>query len=236
MNEDICIFKRVEKKYMLSKQQMNLLLSKISDHLTLDEHGKSTVMSIYLDTPDFLLIRNSIEAKTYKEKLRLRSYGVPDAHDKVFMEIKKKFKGVVYKRRVCMDYCDALEYIKTGKTGDTSQIMQEIDTAMKHYGNPQPGALIAYEREAYFSAYDPGFRITFDANIRYNFDTPEFNAKTCTCILPENTLIMEVKTNGGMPLWMSRALDELKIYPTSFSKYGTAYKDMLMLGKDVQYA
>lgn len=171
-----------------------------------------------------MLIRNSIDAKTYKEKIRLRSYGTPSKNDKVFLEIKKKFKGVVYKRRISLSLGDAYDYIEKGLRPEESQIMSEIDYCMNFYRHPSPSMLIAYERDAYYVKDMPNLRITFDSNVRYRTDDLFLeNGNEGKTILPENTYIMEVKTDGAMPLWLAHALDKCKMYPSSFSKYGTAF-------------
>lgn len=222
---DIFIFRRVEKKYRLTPPQKEALLRNIGTHLVPDEHGRNTICSLYLDTPDFLLIRNSIEARGYKEKLRLRSYGTPAADDQVFLEIKKKYKGVVYKRRVSMTLREAMDYIASGQTSDDSQIMREIDYAMRFYRQPKAAMFIAYEREAYFAPELPHLRITFDTNVRCRETELDLSAgHEGRRIVPEDAILMEVKTDGSMPLWLSHALDELQLFPTSFSKYGTAYQ------------
>lgn len=224
--KDTFVFKRVEKKYRVSKSEKDELLSEISDYLTPDPHGRSTICSVYLDTPDFLLIRNSIEAKTYKEKLRLRCYGTPDKNDKVFLEIKKKFKGVVYKRRVSMTLSQAEDYLLNGTRPEDSQIMNEIDYAMRFYRSPAPAMLIAYERDAYFVKDMPNLRLTFDSNVRYRVNNLHLdNGSKGDIIIPEDCYILEIKTDGAMPLWLSHALSKLKILPASFSKYGTAYRE-----------
>ncbi len=227
---DIYTFKRVEKKYRVTAQDKENLLSEIGDHLIPDSHGKSTICSLYLDTPDFLLIRNSIAARTYKEKLRIRSYGTPDENGRVFFEIKKKFKGVVYKRRVSMTLAQAENYIEHGLRPEESQIMSEIDYAMGFYRQPKPRMLIAYERDAFYVKDMPNLRITFDSNIRYRQEDLflEHGNKGKT-LLPEDVYIMEVKTDGAMPLWLSHALAKCEILPSSFSKYGTAYNEQLAI-------
>lgn len=228
MPSDIFIFKRVEKKYFLNPQQVDMLMSKIGCFVVPDSHGESTICSLYLDTPDNLLIRNSIDAKAYKEKLRLRSYGTPDKTDKVFLEIKKKLNGVVYKRRVALPLGDAMEYIISLEKPFDSQIMREIDYAMKFYNHPLPKMMVAYKRMAYFAEDIPGLRITFDSEVRYRTTDLELDSgDNGTKILPDDVIIMEIKTGGAMPVWLSRALDECEIFPTSFSKYGTAYKQTL---------
>ena len=224
---DIFTFKRVEKKYRVTQREKDALLLTIGEYLIPDPHGKSTICSLYLDTPDFLLIRNSIDAKTYKEKLRLRSYGTPRKDDKVFLEIKKKFKGVVYKRRISLSLGNAYDYLEKDIRPEESQIMSEIDYCMRFYRHPSPKMLIAYERDAYYVKDMPNLRITFDSNIRYRTDDLFLeNGNGGKTVLPENTYIMEVKTDGAMPLWLSHALDKCKILPSSFSKYGTAYREI----------
>lgn len=218
------IFKRVEKKYRITEATYLSLMERIGEQLEPDRYGKSTVCNLYLDTPDFLLIRNSIEAVSYKEKLRVRSYGIPKEDGTVFFEIKKKYKGTVYKRRISTTYSKVMTYLSGGECPDDSQIMRELDYTMGYYRWPQPRALIFYEREAFFAKEIPGLRLTFDRNIRYRFDnlTPE-HGDVGTSILEDGYVLMEIKTDGGMPLWLSHILNDLAIYPSRFSKYATAY-------------
>lgn len=225
MSKDICIFKRVEKKYLITKQQKDQLLGKIGAFLVPDSHGKSTIRSLYLDTPDFLIIRNSIDAKAYKEKLRLRSYGTPSASSQVFLELKKKYQGVVYKRRVSMSLEDAEIYFDIGLKPVQTQIMSEIDYAMSFYGHPVPQMMIAYEREAFFVNRMPDMRLTFDSEIRYRNHHLRLELGTDgKTIIPNDTFLLEIKTTGAMPIWLADALDVCHIFPSSFSKYATAYQ------------
>lgn len=235
--EDICIFKRTEKKYLLTESQYLSLMQRIRGNLTPDAHGKSTVCNLYLDTPSFLLIRRSIDAKNesavYKEKLRLRSYGTPNEKSHVFLEIKKKFKGVVYKRRVSMSLKQAMDYLQSGVKPFDSQIMREIDWAMQYYRHPAPAVYLCYDREAFYSEENPALRLTFDTNIRYRTE----NVRLEDGIFGKNILdgglyLLEIKSDGAMPLWLTGALDEERIFPTSFSKYATAYLDMQSLANE----
>lgn len=232
MAKDNFIFKRVEKKYMLTKAERAALLEKISPMLVPDKYGHSTISSLYLDTPDFRIIRASIEAKewghAYKEKLRLRTYGTPTAESNAFLEIKKKYKGVVYKRRISLSLAKAMEYINGGAKPPDSQIMREIDCSMRFYSHPKPAAVISYERDAFFVRDLPALRITFDSGVRYrNTDLDLTCGSDGKRLLDDGYSLMEIKTDGAMPLWLSHALDELKIFPASFSKYGRAYIDIM---------
>ena len=222
--EMTCNFKRIEKKYLLSEAQYSALFRRIGSHLKPDEFGRSTVMSLYLDTADYRIIRNSIEAEDYKEKLRLRSYGTAAPDTKVFLELKKKFDGVVYKRRAAMTLTEAERYLQTGSRPFKSQIMSEIDWAMRLYGWPQPRVMIACEREAWFDEAHPDLRLTFDRDIRYRESGLQLSRGSAGIrLLPEETVLLEIKTAGAMPLWLAQALDAEGILPGSFSKYGAAY-------------
>lgn len=191
---NVYIFRRIEKKYVISEEQYLALLGIIGERLIGDAHGRSTVNSLYLGTPDYRLIRASIETKNggsvYKEKLRVRSYGISSDDSGVFFEIKKKYAGVVYKRRVLMKLSECMEYIACGKKPFESQIMNEIDYAMTFYGNPTPRTLLSYEREAYLAREAPDLRITFDRAVRYRSDGPAVYIKCADKVfmtLAENT-------------------------------------------------
>ena len=219
-----CIFKRIEKKYLLSEAQYEKLFLRVSSHLKPDEYGRSTVLSLYLDTPDRRIIRNSINAVDYKEKLRLRSYGTAVPDSTVFLELKKKFGGVVYKRRAAMTLAEAERYLRMGIKPFESQIMSEIDWAMRFSQRPKGAMMIACEREAWYDGEHPDLRLTFDRNIRYRENELHLNRGSAGInLLPKNTVLLEIKTAGAMPLWLADALDAEWILPGSFSKYGAAY-------------
>ena len=224
------IFERTEKKYLLTKEQYDALLEKSKGKIEADEYGLTSICNIYFDTEDSELIRNSIEKPIYKEKLRLRSYGVPESEtSKVFLEIKKKFDGVVYKRRVAMTYKEAEEYLKNHVVPNVNpQILKEIDYIISYY-NLKPKLFLAYDRIAYYGVDDKELRITFDKNIRSREDNLSlFAGSDGTMLLEDDYLLMEIKSNGAMPLWLTNLLSELHIYPLSFSKYGNIYKQSLM--------
>lgn len=219
------IFKRYEKKYLISSEQYDALTQMTADLFSPDEFGRSTIMNIYFDTPSSLLIRRSIEKPVYKEKLRLRTYGRPTDDSNAFVEIKKKFKKVVYKRRVKMKYQEAYDYLINGAPPPkATQITNEIDWFMKYYGDVRPAMVISYERLAMFSNENKALRITYDRNILWRRHDLDLRCGAYgEPLLPEGYYLMEIKIPGAMPVWLAHMLDELKIYPASFSKYGRAY-------------
>lgn len=229
------VFKRTEKKYLINTDEYLNIIDIIRSHMHLDENRGNRIFSLYFDTPDALLIRRSIDKPLYKEKLRLRAYGVPNDDSQVFAEIKKKYKKTVYKRRAVMKYRDARDFLTTGVIpqgyDDQHQILNEISWFVKSYPDLSPFMLISYERSAYFGTDDPHLRITFDSDIKWScnrlFPT-DINGES---LLPSDSIIMEIKISGAMPLWLVSLLSDNNIYPTSFSKVGTAYKENLQKGK-----
>ena len=219
------VLERTETIYILTLSQRRALLEKIEQYVKPDEYGESTVCSLYFDTDNHRLIRQSMEKPTYKEKLRLRSYGTPKRDGNVFLELKKKYNGVVYKRRLTLSYNAAMAYIRRGVLPEDSQIMREIDWAMKYYEGIAPKMFIAYDRTAFYSKQDHELRVTFDRNVRFRTDNLDLaKGNYGERILDPSLCIMEIKALSAMPMWLTKALGELKIYPGSFSKYGTAYQ------------
>ncbi|MDO4555556.1 MAG: polyphosphate polymerase domain-containing protein [Lachnospiraceae bacterium] len=219
------VFNRYEKKYLMTEEIYRKLRFQIKNDMQEDEYGLHTICNIYYDTPQSLLIRRSLEKPVYKEKLRLRSYGIPDLHSDVFLEIKKKYKGIVNKRRIQLTLEEAYQYLEHGNRPEKkSQILNEIDYLLQIYPLKQ-GIYLAYDRIALFGRKDPEFRVTFDKNIRsrrtmMGLENGDFGTK----LLPDFYYLMETKILGATPVWFSRILSELEIYPISFSKYGNIYK------------
>ena len=230
MSKYKAVFKRYEKKYIVTSSQKEKLVETMLDYMTPDEYGQSTICNIYFDTPDFRIIRSSIEKPLFKEKLRLRSYGVPGQDSNVFVELKKKYKGVVYKRRIHMSYVDSLEYLLKGVCPEKAnpQVLNEINYFLSVYPGIRPAVSLFYDRTAYYGKTDRELRITFDSNIRFrNKNLDLSKGSDGSSLLDEEKSIMEIKCIGSMPLWLSAELDRMEIFPTSFSKYGSAYRIMM---------
>ena len=234
IKEAVCVyesvFQRVEKKYLLTKTQYEKLFPDILARCVPDTYLESNICSIYYDTPDYLLIRRSLEKPTYKEKLRIRSYTVPNSDTNVFVELKKKYLGTVYKRRINLPYGKAMGFLNAADPASEaeSQIEKEIAYCFSLYKGMRPSMFISCHRLSYIGKDDYGLRITFDDNVFFRDTELELDKGIYgESLLPEGSRIMEIKTLKSMPLWLSASLDENAVYPCSFSKYGTAYTILL---------
>jgi hypothetical protein len=222
-------FERYEKKYLVSEIKYRQLYQCLMDRMAADDYGETEICNVYFDTPTHLLIRNSLEKPVYKEKLRLRSYGTPSEGDMVYVELKKKYKGTVYKRRVKMELNDAEQYLYYRKPVEQpSQIVREIDWFFRFYGNIEPSMYLSCHRIAMFGLEDPQLRVTFDRDILWREQELwlEYGVWGNSLLQPGERL-MEIKIPEVMPLWLSHILDKLELYPVSFSKYGRGYEQSL---------
>lgn len=222
-------FERRELKYRITDAQRAALEAAFGARMVPDEHGESTICNIYYDTADYRLIRASLEKPAYKEKLRLRSYGVTEPCGEVFLELKKKYKGIVYKRRITLPEDAAGEFIAgRAPLGEHGQIGREIEYFTAFYAPLLPAVHLSYERSAWFSREDRDLRITFDKNIRFRQEDVSLTLPAGgRRILPEGESLMEIKAAAALPLWLVSELDTLGIYQSTFSKYGEAYKAIL---------
>lgn len=234
------VFNRYEKKYMLTKEQYERVTDAMSLRMVPDKYNEDKefyqISNIYYDTWDDRLIRASIEKPVYKEKLRMRSYGVPQLSDRVFVEIKKKYNGVVNKRRTSMMLSDAYGYLDgyisiDGVMEDypdiNIQVLREIDYFKNMYGL-MPKLYLSYDRRAYFEKDDGDFRVTFDTNITtrrkdVKLESGSYGMK----LLEPDMYLMEIKISGAVPIWFSNIISGFNIFPISFSKYGTEYRNYI---------
>lgn len=227
------VFKRYEKKYILTQSQFQRLMFHFSGRMAMDHYGKHKICNIYYDTQDYELIRTSLEKPEYKEKVRLRSYGIPSGGDTVFLELKKKFGGVVYKRRAAMNLNEAEHYLKEHiKPRQDSQILHELDYTILRY-HLIPAVYLSYDRTAYYGHENSELRVTFDTNITGRSYALELERGSFGVnVLDQDLILMEVKISEAMPVWMSALFSELGIFPVSFSKYGTYYKTCILKHKN----
>lgn len=223
------VFMRYELKYLLSPQQKQRVLEAMEDFMEPDRYGRTTIRNLYFDTDNYRLIRRSLDKPAYKEKLRLRSYGPAGPDSAVFVELKKKYEEVVYKRRVSLPQRQAMDWLLgQEKCPLDTQIAREVNYFLDFYQTLRPAVFLSYERQAFFAKDGSDFRVTFDENILCRQESVSLEAHVYgTPILPEGKCLMEIKCSGGIPLWMTQVLSREKIFKSSFSKYGTAYQTLI---------
>lgn len=240
------VFKRVEYKYLLSPQQFDSLTDSLAGKVRPDEFGRSTISSLYYDTRQFAMINRSLEKPVYKEKLRIRAYGTPEDGDPVYVELKKKFKGVVYKRRVPLTAKAAYAFMGGASYRSAAlafpladatlqdeflspkrvQIAEEIAQCCKRWEMPRPAMMVCVEREAYRCIDSPDLRITFDIMPRWRTDNLFFSAEQAGRLLyPDGKVIMEIKCADAYPFWLIEKLNRHGVYPQPNSKYGLSYQE-----------
>ncbi len=227
------VFNRSEKKYLIDYATTDTLIQMLGDDLIQDGRGSTIIRNLYLDTPEYQLIRRSIEKPLYKEKLRVRTYGeVTGPEHEAFLEIKKKLDGQVYKRRLALPLGEAEAFIE-GRTEPYNQIGRELAWTLKFYDSLQPAISVVYERCAYtYPGMDGNVRITIDCNLAAKPGAREdlflpFDASEYQLLLQKDCCVMEIKVLGAIPLELTCVLSKLEIYPTSFSKVGTAYNQLV---------
>lgn len=223
------VFRRRELKFLLDAHQRQIVEQVLLQRMVPDRHGRSTICNIYYDTPDYRLIRHSLEKPVYKEKIRLRSYGPAGPGVDTFLELKKKYKGVVYKRRVRVTEEEASAFMqRRGDLKVQNQISREILYFRDFYRSLEPRVYLSYDRQAWYDPKDRGLRITVDDNILYRTtDLTVSGEPSGREILSRGQSLMEVKAEGAIPMWLTQLLSENRIYKQSFSKYGKAYEQML---------
>ena len=221
----IAVMQRYEYKYILNSDQTEYLVESLKGHMQVDRFGLTTISSLYYDTPDRRLIRTSIENPDFKEKIRLRSYGPATRTSPVFLELKRKAFGIVYKRRV-QSTIPLVErfFDREGEICGGGQINNEIRSFRDQYDNLEPSCMIIYDRTAYYEP-DGDLRLTIDGNPRYRVDRLALDEPSDgISFLPGGGSILEIKVQDAMPLWLAAILSAGRIYKSSFSKYGEAYR------------
>lgn len=236
MKQPLYTFKRYEIKFVLTREQYENILPEFSKYMLLDEYGRHTICNIYYDTLRYDLIRMSLDKPDYKEKLRLRSYGIPTGDSTLFLEIKKKYEGIVYKRRMLIKQSELDEFMN-GKIQfhQDIQIQKEIYALLQQY-ELVPRVYLAYEREAYYGKMQNDFRVTFDFHVRWRTDHLELSqGDEGKPIEEKERIVMEVKTPQAIPLWMVGLLSKNNIYTSGFSKYGVCYRNYLRKQGGITY-
>ncbi len=223
----ITVMQRYELKYLLDGRQTEYIRRRIDGPMQIDEYGLTSIASLYYDTPDARMIRASLEKPDFKEKVRLRSYGLAAADSPVFLELKRKAKDIVYKRRIETTVFETDRFFAGADLpGSDGQIRKELTFCRDQYQSLAPACLIIYDRTAYGTP-EGDLRLTIDERPRYRSEGLTLTESLEGIpLLPDGWSILEIKVHQAVPLWLSAILSEGGIFKTSFSKYGEAYRQM----------
>jgi len=227
-------FKRYEYKYLVTHTQAEAITATLLEYMVPDKYGTYWVQNLYFDTGNWDVICKSMERPLYKEKLRMRCYGVPEETSNVFLELKKKYFGEVNKRRVALPISSLSRPIREVLANEDKQIARELAFYMQA-NLVEEKMFIAFLRTAYSGIEDESLRVTFDNDIRYRCDVMDFyHPGEGQEVLHKDYQVMEIKTRTGIPLWLSRLLSDNAVYKTSYSKYGTCFTDYCVQKGDVK--
>lgn len=193
-------------------------------------NGHYQVNTIYFDDPQDNVVGRSIAHPSYKEKLRLRSYG--GSNPIYFIEFKNKFYCDVFKVRIILSEKEYLAFVfqqtLPSKNGNY-QHDRFIDTLadfMQRHGKIIPRSVIQYDRAAYVNKpFDPYLRVTIDSSLTFRRENFHLNDLGGSPLLGEGLNILEIKIERSLPLWLAQTLNELGIYRDRFSKYGASFLD-----------
>ncbi len=226
------IFRRREQKYLITREQYDALLENIAPYMRADrfgEDGQYTVTSLYFESADYKIYFETKNKLKYRQKLRLRVYDYADLNSTAFFEVKQKHKKVVNKRRMLLPLSEAYRYLYTAKEDDLTtietsnqQVLREIDYFRKLY-HLKPEMIVSYDRHALHGRMNPELRITFDFNLRCrNGDLQLENGSYGDLFIDDNLVVLEVKVNNSVPLWLARSLQQLNCEQRSASKFCTS--------------
>lgn len=226
------IFSRREQKYLITRLQYEKLVEKITPFMRNDKYGidgKYTVTSLYFENLEKEIYFETKNKLKYRQKLRLRVYDDTDRNGTAFFEVKQKHNKVVNKRRLVLPLKEAYRYLANESpdnlaTYETSnnQVLKEIDHFRKFY-NLQPEMIVSYNRHAFHGTTDPELRITFDLDLKCrNEDLALEHGPYGVNFIDENLVVLEVKVNDSVPLWLTRFLQELDCEQRSASKFCTS--------------
>ncbi|PAV30485.1 VTC domain-containing protein [Virgibacillus profundi] len=225
------IFRRREQKYLITKEQYQELIMQIAPYMRSDKFGidgRYTVSTLYFESSDHKIYFETKNKLKYRQKLRLRVYNDTDLNSTAFFEVKQKHKKVVNKRRMLIPLHEAYRYLDEKEDSldyyETSnpQVLKEIDYFRKLY-QLDPEMVVSYDRHALHCTDDPDLRITFDLNLRCRKDNLLLeHGPHGVNFIDDDLVVLEVKVNDSVPLWLTRILQNINCEQRSASKFCTS--------------
>ncbi len=230
-NQIIREFNRFELKYLITLSKAEEIKKTIRRYMVLDrEHhadGKYVVSSLYYDSPTLDCYWEKENGIKFRRKLRIRHYEtVEDLTDDslVFVEIKQRVDRVTQKKRAVLSYLDAL------RLGNDRQLVDCISEErgvvneiymMLWQKNLIPAIIVRYNRQAFNgSSFDIGLRVTFDTDISFQpYPLHLHDIHSNIPLLTASQVIMEIKLNERMPIWLTELISANNLQINRISKY-----------------
>lgn len=231
------VFTRHELKFLIDRHTYGKIYKALMPYLVVDQHankqGYYTVSNIYYDTKDDLFHYEKMKGQDFRQKLRLRTYGHSDLDSESYLEIKKKHKGLVNKRRTALRLRDAYRFLEVDEIDNNDlidntnasniQILKEVAFLKKFY-TLEPKVALCYERQAFQGKEDNELRITFDDNLRKRHHNLRLElGSEGASYVSRDIFVLEIKVNDTIPLWLARILSQFSCSVQSFSKYSTSH-------------
>lgn len=226
------VFTRREQKYLITKQQYQALIKKLNYRMRPDLNGidgRYTVTSLYFDNEDRDIYYETKNRLRFRQKLRLRVYDDTDINGTAFFEVKQKHNKVVNKRRMILPLQEAYRYLsyspgesREGYETSNTQVLREIDHFRWLY-QLEPEMIVSYDRHALHEIDNPDLRITFDFNMRTRNDNFAVeDGPYGDNFVDTDLVILEVKVDDSVPLWLTRILQEVQCDQRGASKFCTS--------------
>ncbi len=229
------VFNRYELKFILDKSMAQEMIQALKGHVMLDQYGDGEgfyrIINLYYDTEDHLFFHETVNRQEFRQKLRLRAYNKVSIDTPVFLEIKKKYDGVVYKRRTMLTLQDAYAFLAKGQEqqdysvydASNVQILGEV-AFLKRFYSLAPKVVVSYDRQAFLGIKENDLRITFDSNLRKReSDLKLESGPWGELFMDASSYILEIKVNGRIPLWLAQILSGFQCWRQGYSKYTSSY-------------
>ena len=234
---------RHELKYRLTESRAQAVAQFVKQYLPLDRYcklrrgGDYPIVSLYLDSENLHLCKESIDGRQNRFKLRIRSY-TDEPDYPCFFEIKRRINTVIMKSRARLMHSD-IEHVLAGLPigpRNYNVDMKTLNQLQLYMASIQAGptVLIRYLRQAFEGDLDNRVRVTFDRELCYKVtDKPKVTLGGSgwqrNPATKNGGVILEIKFTGNYPLWLSRMAKYFDLKARSMSKYATSIKDSCSL-------
>ncbi len=234
---------RHELKYHICESKAEAIAQFIQPYMQLDRYcklhrsGDYPIVSLYLDSGDLQLCKESLGGHKNRFKLRIRSY-TDELDYPRFFEIKRRINTIIIKSRARVmnrDVPTLLAGLPLPPQNYTAD-METINQFQFYMNNirANPAVLVRYMRQAYEDNSRNKVRVTFDRELAYSVTSlPEVRLGGASWQRNAYTVggvILEIKFTDRYPAWLSQMVKCFNLRQQSISKYASSIKESCLLG------